>query len=106
MFGLIDSNTKNARIRCILSDRTKNNLLSIEKSQVNTNDYKDEDEDIIIEDNTNIRTRIFSDCFQSYQPIDFSNLWYILKAVNHSIWLGNSSLNTNIIESLWHQIKT
>ena len=108
MFGLIDLNTKDTRIRCILSNRTKNNLLNFVKRYVHTNEDEDEDEDgdIIIGENTSIRTRIFSDCFQSYQPINFRNLGYILKRVNHSIWFGVGSLNTNTIESLWHQIKT
>ena len=48
MFDLIGRNTKDARIRCILSNRTKNNLLLIVKRYVNTNDYEDEDGDIII----------------------------------------------------------
>ena len=38
-------------------------------------------------------------------PNDFKNLGYILKRVNHSIWFGTGSLNTNTIESLWSKIK-
>ena len=30
---------------------------------------------------------------------------YILKRVNHSVWLGYGSFHTNNIEGLWSQIK-
>ena len=71
MFGLIDGNTKDARIRCVLNDWTKNKLLPIVKKYVNTKVDEDEDGDIIMNENENISTRVFSDSFRSYQPNDF-----------------------------------
>ena len=52
-----------------------------------------------------VNTRIFSDCFASYQVNDFRDLGYILKRVNHSIWFGYGSFHTNNIEGLWPQKK-
>ena len=37
MFGLIDRNTKEARIRCMLNDLTREKLLPIIKEYVHTN---------------------------------------------------------------------
>ena len=105
MFGLIDRNTKEARIRCVLKDRTKQKLLPIVKQYVYTFDVEDEDGDINMDEDESIQTRIFSDCFRSYQPNDFKNLGYNFKRVNYSIWFGEGSLYTNTIESLWSQIK-
>ena len=105
MFSLIDRNTKEERIRCVLKDRIKHKLLPIVKQYVYTCDILDEDGDINMDEDECIQTRIFSDCFRSYQPNDFKNLCYILKRVNHSIWFGAGSLDTNTIESLWSQIK-
>ena len=45
MFGLIDRQTKNARVYCVLSDRTKNNLIPIVKNNVSTNVFDDEDDE-------------------------------------------------------------
>jgi hypothetical protein len=105
MFGLIDRNTKEVRIRCVLKDRTKQKLLPIVKQYVYTCDGEDEDGDINMDEDESIQNRIFSDCFRSYQPNDFKNLGYILKRVNHSIWFGAGSLHSNTIESLCSQIK-
>jgi hypothetical protein len=110
MFDLIDMNTKEASIRCVLTDRSKNKLLPIIKKYVNTldgNEYEEneDDENVIMNENVSIKTRIFSGCFRSYHPIDFQNMGFILKRVNHSVWFGAGILHTNTIESLWHQIK-
>lgn len=86
-------------VRCVLTNRTKNRLLPIVKKYVNTMDFnRDNDED----DNEefSIKTRIFSDCFKIYRPVDFYNLGYILNLVNHSVWFGAGMLHTNTIESL------
>ena len=50
-------------------------------------------------------TRIFSDCFASYQPNTFRDYGYILKRVNHSVWFGYGNFHTNNVEGLWSQIK-
>ena len=93
MFGLIDRHTKDARIRCILNNRTKERLLPIVKEYINT--YVD-----VEEEQYSIRTRVFSDSFSSYQINDFDNLGLILKKVNHNVWFGAVLLHINIIESL------
>ena len=113
MFGVIDRNTKEARVRCVLNNRTKDKLLPIIKKYVYSGndsdeldlDEYDEEGNIIIEENYSIKTRVFSDCFRSYQIEDFDNMGYILKRVNHSVWFGMGLLHTNTIESLWHQLK-
>ena len=100
MFGAIDRNTKDARIWCVLKDRTKDRLLPFVKKYINT-DRGDQEDEI-----HSIRTRVFSDSFSSYQVSDFSNLGFILKRINHSVWFGTGYLHSNTIESLWHQIKS
>lgn len=63
MFGLIVRFNKDARIFCIIWDRTKEKLLPIVKDNVYTNDENDE-----------TRTRIYSDYFATYQTEDFENM--------------------------------
>ena len=76
MFGLIDRVDKQARVYCIMNDRTKNTLLNIIKNNVyTTGPFCDED----------FKTRIYSDCFSSYQTSDFQALGFKLNKVNHSI---------------------
>ena len=60
-------------------------------------EFEDEDE--------NIRTRVFSDCFRSNQVSDFKKEGFILKRVNHRKCFGAGNLHKNTIESLLHQIK-
>ena len=64
MFGLIDRQTKNARVYCVLSDRTKNNLIPIVKSIVSTNVFDDEIEGNLSEI-LSIKTRIYTDIYQN-----------------------------------------
>ena len=65
MFGLIDRVTKEARIFCVLNDRTKNNLLPLVKNNVLSNDENEfeEDENMEIDEEYQINTRIYSDCY-------------------------------------------
>ena len=82
MLGLIDRITKEARIFCVLENSTRDNLLPFVKENVNTNDNQEEE----ISEAESTKTRIYSDCFQSYQVSDFARMNYILKRINHSIW--------------------
>ena len=101
MFGIIDRVTKESRVYCILNDRTANNLLTIIQNNIATNGNEDMDMDEEYVTNT----RIYSDCFASYQPNTFKQKGYILKRVNHSVWFGYGNFHTNNIEGLWSQIK-
>ena len=96
MFGLIDRADKKARIFCVMKDRTRNNLLDIVKKNVYTLDPNEDDE---------MKTRIYSDYFSSYQVRDFYDNGYILNKVNHSVWFGQGLFHTNTVEGLWSQIK-
>ena len=60
MFGLIERITKEARIFCVLENRTRANLLSLVKENVNTNDNEDEE----VSEAERTKTPIYSDCFQ------------------------------------------
>ena len=80
----------------MLNDRTKNRLLPLVTKNVAT--VFDEDELI---ESESCKTRIYSDCYASYQVNDFSNLGYILKRVNHFVWFGYGLFHTNTVESLW-----
>ena len=101
MFGIIDRGTKEARVFCVLNNRTKENLLPLVKNNIITDENNNEE---MSEDET-VQTRIYSDCFSSYQVDDFNEMGYILKRINHSVWFGIGLFHTNNIESLWGQIK-
>ena len=101
MFGIIDRKTKNARVFCVLNNRTKERLLPIIWNNVLT----EENEENNLPEINSIKTRVYSDCFSSYQVNDFKEKGYLLKRVNHSIWFGYGLFHTNNIESLWNQIK-
>ena len=105
MFGIIERSTKEARVFCVLNNRTKENLLPIVKNNIVTDErYNNDDEEISEEDN--VQTRVYSDCFRSYQVNDFRNMGYILKRINHhSVWFGIGLFHFNNIESLWGQLK-
>ena len=101
MFGLICRTTREARIFCVLNNRTKQNLLPIIEENVTTNMNEDNN----LAEFYSTKTRIYSDSFASYQVMDFKRLGYILKRVNHSVWFGYGLFHTNTVESLWSQIK-
>lgn len=101
MFSMISRETKEARIFCVLNNRTKNNLLPIIQNNVVT--AIDEDENMPLE--LSVKTRIYSDCYSSYQVEDFKHLGYVLKRINHSVWFGYGLFHTNTIEGLWSKIK-
>ena len=101
MFGMIDRISKESRVFCVLNDRTSNNLMRIIKENISTNENIDMD----LEDEYLENTRIYSDCFSSYQTNTFRENGYILKRVNHSVWFGYGNFHTNNIEGLWSQIK-
>ena len=73
----------------------KNNIYTYNPSIINN---KDPNED-------NYATRIFSDCFKTYQVKDFNDMGYILYRVNHSVWFGKGHFHTNSIESTWSGLK-
>ena len=77
MFRLIERRTKNARVFCVLSDRTKNMLLPIVKNNVLTNELEDDN----LPENASIKTGIYSNCFRTYQINDFKNMGFVL------VWL-------------------
>lgn len=68
---MIERNTKETLIFSILNDRTKRKLIPFVKNNIIANNLGNEDE--YPEDNL-INTRIFSNCFSSYQPADFRNI--------------------------------
>ena len=107
MFGMIDRADKEARVFCVMNNRTKENLLPIIKENIYTYDENEENEDS--DENINLdislKTRIYSDCFSVYQANDFKDMGYILHRVNHSVWFGQGLFHTNSIEGLWSQIK-
>ena len=101
MFGMIERQSKEARIFCVLGNKTKEKLLPYIKNNIITEEY----EEVNMPENLSLKTRIFSDCFASYQVSDFKEMGYILKLVNHSVWFGYGLFHTKNIESLWGQIK-
>ena len=86
MFGLVDRGHYDIRIYYVNNNRTKDILFPLVKKNIYTCyssllSNNDENENYPA-------TRIYSDCFQSYQINDFNNCGYILNRVNHSLWLG------------------
>ena len=59
-----------------MDNRTRYNLLGIIKKNVYTLDPNEEDD---------MKTRIYSDYFASYQKRNFYDSSYILNKVNHSV---------------------
>ncbi len=104
MFGIINRATKEARVFYVLNNRTKENLLPIIKNNIATDENAINEEEELSEDES-VKTRIYSDCFSSYQVNDFKEMGYILNKVNHSVWFGYGLFHTNGIESLWGQLK-
>ena len=107
MFGIIDRFDKDCRVFCVKDNRTKETLLPLLRDNVYTVD------DIKINNYNSKKeihelcfsTRIYSDCFSSYQKPDFKEIGFVLHRVNHSIWFGKGLFHTNTIEGLWSQIK-
>ena len=97
VFGIIDRSDKQARLFCVMNNRTKQNLLPLIKNNVNTI--------APIDGNNEYTTRVYSDCFSSYQERDFTEMNFILHRVNHSVWFGRGSFHTNTVEGLWSCIK-
>ena len=101
MLGIIDRISKEARIFCVLNNRTADNLMTIIKNNiVTTNNIN-----INIEDDSNKIPLIYSVSFTTHQPNNFRQNGYIWKRVNHSVWFGYGNFHTNNIEGLWSQIK-
>ena len=94
MFGLIDRVDKKAKVFCVMTDRRKENLLPLVKKHVYTPGLE--------MGNGKYATRIY---FHVYQVSDFAHMGFLLKKVNHSIWLGQGLFHTYIIEGLWPSIK-
>ena len=103
MFGIYDRGSKDVRIFYVDNNRTKETLLSIIKRHICT--YYERIENNNDPNEINYPTRIFSDCFQTYQISDFNNLGYKLYKVNHSVWFGQGHFHTNSIEGTWSRIK-
>ena len=76
MFGLIDWVSKECRVFCILNDRTSFNLMKLIKENISTNENQDMDLDEEYLENT----RIYSDCFASYQPNTLKCLLHFKKS--------------------------
>ena len=70
MFGIINRATKEARVFSVLNNRTKENLLPIIKNNIATDENAINEEEELSEDES-VKTRIYSDCFSSYQANDF-----------------------------------
>ena len=85
MFGIINRATKEARVFCVLNNINKENLLPIIKNNIAT-DENENNEDEDLSEAESVKTRIYSDCFRSYQVNDFKEMGYILNRVNHSVW--------------------
>ena len=103
MFGIYDRGTKERRIFFVDNNRTKETLLPLIKNNIyiyhpSIINNKDPNEE-------NYATRIFSDCFKTYQVKDFNDMGYILYRVNHSVWFGKGHFHTNSIESAWSGLK-
>ena len=103
IFGIVDRNKYDIRLFFVKDNRQKETLLPI----IVKNVYTPNEEIIDNKDNDTIlcATRIYSDCWASYQTTDFNQLGFILYRVNHSRWFGQGSFHTNTVEGVWSQLK-
>ena len=104
MFDIYDRGSKEVRIFYVDNNHTQDTLLPIIKNNIYTffnsiNNNEDPDDDYYYP------TRIFSDCFQSYQISEYNNLGFKLHKVNHSVWFDQGHFHTNSIEGTWSRIK-
>ena len=70
MFGIIDRISKESRVFCVLNNRSSDNLLKLIKDNIATLENQNMD----LEEEYLENARIYSDCFASYQPIDFEKM--------------------------------
>ena len=96
MLGLVDRSQNYIRILYKDDNRQKETLLPIIKNNVYSNALRvNNNLDL---DDAELPTRIYSDCFQSYQIRDFNRMGFILHRKNHSLWFAQDSFHTNTIE--------
>lgn len=62
MIGIIDKNTKEAHIRWVLNNKTKQILLPIFNIYVEANNI----ESLYLEEKYSVKTRVYSESFSSY----------------------------------------
>lgn len=101
MLVLIEHKIKNTRFFWVLSDRTNRRLLSIVKKNVFT---KELEYDNVPEINST-KTRIYFDCFKTCQINDFKNMGFYLKRTNYPTLFCYGLFHTNMVESIWNNIK-
>ena len=104
MFDIYDRGSNDVRIFYVDNNRTKETLLPILKKHIYT--YYERIENNNDPNEINYPTRIFSDCFQTYQISIFNNLGYKLYKVNHSVWFGQGHFHINSIKGTWSRIKS
>ena len=80
MFGMIDRADKEARVFCVMNNRTKENILLIIKENIYTNNENENEENENSDENSKIyfslKTRIYSERFSVYQPNDFKEMGF------------------------------
>ena len=107
MLGIIDKFDKDSRVFCVKDNRIKATLLTLVRYNVfivddlNINSYNSK---IEIHELC-FSTRIYLDCFISYQKADFKEIGFDLYKINHSIRFAKGLFHANTKESLWSQIK-
>ena len=98
MLGFIDRQTKDARIYCVLNNRTKESLLPTIKDNIltiNINKWL-----LMVKTN-----KIQHQNLCVFQVDGFAEMGLILKGVNHSVWFCRGSFHTNDIEGFLSRIK-
>ena len=83
MFGIVDRNNYDVRIFFVNDTQTKETLLPLIIKNVYT--YPLVINNNVDSDFEHPATRIYSDCFNTYQKEDFNSKGYILYKVNHSV---------------------
>jgi len=78
----------------------------VKKNVLSNNEYAfDEEENMDIDEENIINTRIYSDCYSSYQVNDVLNMGYLLKRVNHSVWFDMAVFILIISKYYGHRLK-
>ena len=101
MFGIVDRATYEIKVFLLITKTKRNSIAYSKKNIYSICKMIHDNKDI---NHVMVATKIYTDCWQSYQGKDFNEMGFILHKVNHSICLGKGSFHINTIEGGWFKI--
>ena len=95
MFGIVERARYEIKVFLLITKTKRNSIAYSKKNIYSIRTMIHDNKDI---NHVMVATKIYTDCWQSYQGKDFNEMGFILHKVNHSIWFGKGSFHTNTIE--------